>query len=269
MLERTGYNPRNIKLPALRTYWIGRLAGGLVFPVVAIRKLTELADHATFDAALILLVVSFLLYIFEPRLVRRGRSHQLVYYLMQGCLILALGWLSPYEDTWAGLYLPLSMSIWYENPRRKAIIWSTVYAGCLTITLFLTFGWFQGLAFTLTYISFCAIFISYGHQAVEAEIAQAESQKLLRELQGAHARLEEFARQSEELAAAREHERLVRELHDSIGQTIFSITLTAESTRLLLQKDPGRVPEQLGKLQELTSSALNSMRALISQWRPG
>jgi signal transduction histidine kinase len=101
--------------------------------------------------------------------------------------------------------------------------------------------------------------------SLRAERAQAESQKYLKELQTAHARLEEFARQAEKLAAAREHERLVRELHDSVSQTIFSLTLAVESTRLLLQKDPGQVPEQLGLMQELTGSALSRMRALISQ----
>jgi len=269
MPERMGHNLRWFKPPVLRTYWISRLICSLVFPVVAIRKLTELVDNKIFYTTLILLVGSLLLYIFEPYLVRRGRWQRLVYYLMQGGLILALGWLRPYEDTWALLYLPLSMSIWYENPRREAITWSILYVACLTVTLFLTFEWLRGLGFSLTYISACAICITFGHQSIEAEKAQAKSHKLLRELQEAHARLKEFARQAEKLAAAREHERLIRELHDSVSQTIFSITLTAESTRLLLQKDPGRVPDQLNQIQKLTGSALSRMRALISQWQLG
>jgi signal transduction histidine kinase len=35
-----------------------------------------------------------------------------------------------------------------------------------------------------------------------------------------------------------------------------------------LDKDPGRVPQQLERLQDLTSSALSQMRSLITQWRP-
>jgi len=71
-----------------------------------------------------------------------------------------------------------------------------------------------------------------------------------------------------ELAAAQEHDLIARELHDSVSQIIFSITLEAQSARLLLDKDPSRVPALLDRLQELTGRALSQMRNLISQWRP-
>jgi signal transduction histidine kinase len=268
-MGQPGHNRRWLKLPAVRTYWISRLAAGLVFPVVAIRKLGEVAGQKSHETALILLACSFLLYLCEPFLVRRNGWLRLIYYLAQGGLILGLGWLRPYEDTWALLYLPLTMSAWYENPRPQAILWSGMYAGGLITTHFHHFGAFEGLGYTLTYISACFICISSGNLAVRAEKAQAESAKLLRELQEAHDRLADFARQAEKMAAAREQERLVRELHDSVSQMIFSITLATESTRLLLQKDAGRVPEQLNQIHQLTSSALSRMRALIGQWQQG
>jgi signal transduction histidine kinase len=81
--------------------------------------------------------------------------------------------------------------------------------------------------------------------------------------------LEIYAAQAEELAAEQERSRLMHALHDSVGQMIFSINLTAESARLVLEKDPERLPAQLERLQELTSGALSQMRTLIGQWRPG
>ena len=269
MAQQASHDPLQAARLAFRTYRYGRLAGLLVWPVVAVRKLTDLADNATFGPAVILLIATLLLYLAEPYLIRRSRWLSHAYYLTLGALILALGWLPPYEDTWAILYFPLSMSIWFETPRRDAVRWTIFNAGCLAATMFFTFGWFTGLGYSLSYISACTICISCGHQAVMAELAEAKTQRLLEELQGAHARLKEYASQAEELAAAQEHERLIRELHDSVSQTIFSVSLTAEAARLLLQKDPGRVPEQLGRLQELTGQALGRMRALISQWRPG
>ena len=254
-------------LPHLRTYWISRLIVSLVYPVVTIRKLSSLPDGTKFSIALILIAISFCLYIFEPFVVRRTRWLRWSYYLTQGCLIMAVAWLPPYEDTWALLCIPMSMSIWYENPRREAILWSLIYAVCLTTTLLITFDWFPGLGYTLTYLSASAICLSSGFQSVAAERAQAESQKILAELQEAHARLKAFSSQAEELAAVREHERLIRELHDSVSQTIFSITLMAESTRLLLQQNPEQVPNQLSKIQDLTSSTLGRMRELINQWQ--
>jgi signal transduction histidine kinase len=103
---------------------------------------------------------------------------------------------------------------------------------------------------------------------MQAQSDQAESQVLLAELQQAHQKLQEYAAQGEELAAARERNRLARELHDSVSQVIFSISLTARSTHLLLDRDPARVPEQLDRLQEMTAGALGQLRSLIAELRP-
>ena len=84
----------------------------------------------------------------------------------------------------------------------------------------------------------------------------------------AHQALKEYASQAEELAAVRERNRLARELHDSVSQVIFGITLTSQSARLLLERDPARVPELLDRLEELTGSALGRLRSLIAQLRP-
>jgi signal transduction histidine kinase len=80
--------------------------------------------------------------------------------------------------------------------------------------------------------------------------------------------LQEYATQAEELAAVQERNRLARELHDSLTQTIFSMTLTAETARILLERDPSQSAPHLTLLQELAQSALSEMRALIQQLRP-
>jgi signal transduction histidine kinase len=263
--------------PALRSpepvaplvYRIGRLAGFFAFLFVAIRKLSFLAGRHAFTPGGVILGLSLLLYVIEPLLVRRSRAIRFTYYLLQGVFITALGLLRPYEDTWGLLYIPLGMSLWYENQRRSAAAWTGLYAFSLAVTMLLTFGGLAGLGFTLTYLSASAICISYAFQVAEAEIAQAKSQKLLRELQEAHAQLKVYAGRVEELAAIQERDRLARTLHDSVSQMIFSISLNAQAAHLMLEKDPARLPELLDRLQGLTGEALARMRALISQWRPG
>jgi signal transduction histidine kinase len=250
-------------------YRIGRLVSFLAILYAAARKIDEIAREGTLSTALVLFAIFILLFFLEPKLVRQTAGIQTAYYLVQGGIVLALGLLPPYEDTWATLYIALGMSVWYETPRRRAIAWSTLYAACLVVAMLYMFPWLEGLGYILTYSSAGVIFVSYGIGVAEAEIAQAGSQKLLVELQAAHAKLEEYAVQAEALAAAQEHERLARELHDSVSQTIFSISLTAEAARMVLQKEPARVPELLERLQVLTSSALSRMRELISEWRPG
>lgn len=74
--------------------------------------------------------------------------------------------------------------------------------------------------------------------------------------------------QSRQLAALEERSYLARELHDSITQLLFSITLTSETTRMLLKSNEPQVISQLERLQVLSHQAMNEMRALIHQLRP-
>jgi signal transduction histidine kinase len=74
--------------------------------------------------------------------------------------------------------------------------------------------------------------------------------------------------QSRKLAALEERSYLARELHDSVTQLLFSITLTAEAARMLLRQDEPHVSAQLRRLQGLANQAMKEMRALIHQLRP-
>jgi signal transduction histidine kinase len=65
-----------------------------------------------------------------------------------------------------------------------------------------------------------------------------------------------------------ERSRLARDLHDSISQQLFSMTLTAQAARAQLEKNPARTAAQLERLQETAAAALAEMRALIFQLRP-
>ena len=79
----------------------------------------------------------------------------------------------------------------------------------------------------------------------------------------------DLRRQAAELASSEERAHLARELHDSVTQALFSMTLLSRSAELLLQKDPSQVPEKLASLRELQRDALAEMRALIFELRPG
>ncbi len=75
-------------------------------------------------------------------------------------------------------------------------------------------------------------------------------------------------RRAQAAAVLEERNRLARELHDSVTQQLFSITLTAQAARVQLERNPQRVAQQLERLQETATAALAEMRALIYQLRP-
>jgi signal transduction histidine kinase len=99
----------------------------------------------------------------------------------------------------------------------------------------------------------------------------AEDQELIETL-AAHAAIAiENARlleRSRELSIVEERNRLARELHDSVTQTLFSLSLTAESAVTLAESQPEQARAQLLTVRELATDALREMRSLIFELRP-
>jgi signal transduction histidine kinase len=253
-------------LPA-RHYQGGYLVGFLVAGVAAMRVILFYQGESRLVAILLLAVYS-LLYTAEPALSARARWFHFVYFPLQTALVLTLSNLRPFLDLSSVLYVPLSEQALHACSRRVAVAWMILFVALLTATLVLGMGWAPGLAFVLLLLAGGGFLLSYDLLYSRTQADQAESQVLLADLEQAHQKLQEHAAQAEELAAARERNRLARELHDSVSQVIFSITLTSQAARLLLARDPDRVPEQLDRLEEMTGSALSRLRSLIAQLRP-
>ncbi len=71
-----------------------------------------------------------------------------------------------------------------------------------------------------------------------------------------------------EIAVAAERNRLARDLHDAVTQTLFSATLIAEVLPKLWDKNPSEAQGRLEELRQLTRGALAEMRTLLLELRP-
>jgi signal transduction histidine kinase len=96
----------------------------------------------------------------------------------------------------------------------------------------------------------CIIFPAYIIASNEIETARVHSLAILKELQDKNLRLKEYTGQVEELTAYEERNRLARELHDSVSQTLFGILLIIDSAETLIKLEPERARPKLEKLQE-------------------
>jgi two-component system, NarL family, sensor kinase len=75
-----------------------------------------------------------------------------------------------------------------------------------------------------------------------------------------------LTQKEKEIALTAERNRLARDLHDSVNQILFSLSLTARGGREMTDNE--EVKETFNFLQDLAQEALNEMRALIWQLRP-
>ncbi|MEL7028009.1 MAG: histidine kinase, partial [Pseudomonadota bacterium] len=83
----------------------------------------------------------------------------------------------------------------------------------------------------------------------------------------------DFAKRGEDrerLAALEERQRLARELHDSVSQLIFSVSLIAQSVEAGFARSAEEGRKRVDRLMDVTALAKKEMRALLTELRePG
>jgi signal transduction histidine kinase len=150
---------------------------------------------------------------------------------------------------------------------KSGILWISLVALVMALILIRNYQ-VEAVALTLVYTGGNILLGFYALATRRAQDARLQNQKLAHQLQEANRQLTDYSAQMEQLGAARERARLARDLHDSVTQTVFSMSLTAQSAVLLLDRDPTQVSIQLERLKKLTQSALSEMKLLVSELHP-
>lgn len=78
-------------------------------------------------------------------------------------------------------------------------------------------------------------------------------------------RIELNAKEQENIVI-RERQRLARDLHDSVNQMLFSISITSHAAKTL--KDGGKLVQAFNSIENTSKHAMKEMRALIWQLKP-
>ncbi|MFW5709809.1 MAG: response regulator [Chloroflexota bacterium] len=74
--------------------------------------------------------------------------------------------------------------------------------------------------------------------------------------------------QTRQLVTLRERQRLARELHDSVSQSLFTCRTMSEAAVRRLDKDPAQARALMESVNQLTTTALAEMRILLLELRP-
>jgi signal transduction histidine kinase len=244
--------------------WIFYLAAGFMFAATVLRSLIVYGNAPVLNSFLLAWLVMFaagsLLYPRFPKFTA-------CLIMVQAALVLMLLLLLQ-ADYFAILFAILGMQAMQQFPPRLGGTFIGVSAGLTFLALLKPMGAFEALALAAAFSAVSVFAGAFILASRRARAAQAENQTLVAQLQEANRQLQAFSRQQEQLAAARERQVLARELHDSVTQTIFSMTLAAQSALLLLDRDRQQVTAQLDRLDELAQGALAEMQVLISKLAP-
>ena len=216
-----------------------------------------------------ILIAYAILILINQRFIGNSEARAHIYLATQTALII-WGMLLYYElDFFAILFMPLGGQAMFILPRRKSIMWVLVFSIAITIGQLTQFKFPYGLPFTFLYLAGLFFVASFSTTMLRTNEARIQSDQLLDELQQAHKKLQEYAGQTEELATAKERNRLARELHDSVAQTLYGLTLQAEAAaRELKDGQTDTAAEQLREIRDSAQQSLQETRLLIFELRP-
>jgi len=145
-------------------------------------------------------------------------------------LVTAVTLLTPTNPWFVVLFFVLSPEVMLRFSRQTGYAWIGVFSALTVIVFWVGGGGSLGMLFTAPiYIAGYFFFAAFATQTALANAAQAESARLLAELQEAHGRLQAYAAQAEALAVSEERNRLAREMHDTLGHrlTVAAVQLQA------------------------------------------
>lgn len=253
---------------AIRPGSIGVVAVYLFFAAQVARTLTSPNignDIGSYIILFALFIILYSLVLSHPNL-----PYALLhgYLLFQSGLTMALLSLGPEIDSITVLFILLAYQVPLVFMGQLRWIWVTVLTLAIPTSVVVFLGPLRGLSAGLVPMAVSILVPAIVAANEEIERARVQSEGLVKELQETHRQLQQHAGQAEEMAALEERNRLARQLHDSVSQSIFAITLNTRAAQMLLAREPEKVRPQLEQLQALSQDALAQMRQLIAQMRP-
>jgi signal transduction histidine kinase len=263
--ERTPFFSDNLKLNLPATVAAYLVYGAVIARTMSIKEAEIQSCLPWYLGLFSIFLILFTVVLWQPHI------HPIwchLYFVFQSVVVLALISLPAHLDFLTTPFVLLSFQVGLVFTGRTRLAWIGTFVFLTGGSLVFYMGVLRGLALGLIPMAFCIVYPAYITVNHEIEKARVQSQVMLDKLQETHRQLKVYTDQVEELATMEERNRLAREIHDSVSQTMFSIVLNIRSTQILLQRDPARVRPQLEQLRELTQNVLTDMRNLIGKLRP-
>lgn len=131
-------------------------------------------------------------------------------------------------------------------------------------------GWLSDpveIQYFATFSAGLVFVIALAQVVVRERASRARAEHLLAELAVSHQQLKAYAEQVEELAAAKERNRLARDIHDSLGHYLTVINVQLEKALAFRAKKPQEADQAVSAAKGLASEALHDVRRSVSALR--
>jgi signal transduction histidine kinase len=244
--------------------------------VVCVGALVALLQASPSGAAGIALVIGgtlawlILFRIFSSRTLTVGQATLLhLTMIAVAFLVLFACWLGAGFD-WL---LPLATValLPFRIPLVRAVLFALlVWVGTVALLSLLVLpGRRDQLMFTLTTLTPAFLFCFLFPLAVRREgIERVRAEALVKELEAAQRQLRAFAAESEELAVARERNRMAREIHDTLGHYLTILAVQLETALKMEEQSDARLHAELVEARRAAAECLTEVRRSVAALRP-
>jgi signal transduction histidine kinase len=190
-----------------------------------------------------------------------------LYYTLQCAIVTALVFLSPIRGFYGMIVLPLmSQAVFDLRPRWSLL--TGIYLFSINIAVWaIPFGWRSGVQAMVSYSAGFAFTVIFTLITKRALLYQAREQAMRLEIEAAHAKLQAYAAQAEDLATTRERNRVAREIHDGVGHYLTVVKTQLDAAAGLLPAQPDKAREAIVKAAKLTGDALDDVRRSVGALR--
>jgi signal transduction histidine kinase len=183
-----------------------------------------------------------------------------IYFGAQTFILTLIGLLGSHSlDAFNFLFLLLTIYTALVLPGKQAAAWIAIYYLIVGSIVFLTRG-MDGLYAVLFYLITYVVCGFFGYAMRQAEQERDRNQQLVEELKTTQQRLRE-------LAVLEERNRLARDLHDSVKQQVFAISMQLSAARTSLKETDQAYPPVV-QAEKLAQQAGSELTTLIHQLRP-
>jgi signal transduction histidine kinase len=174
-------------------------------------------------------------------------------------LVLLLLLQAPFVDGINFIFLMVSIHAALVLTRNAATLWIAAYFLAVSVSMFITRGTdgFYAVLFYLVVYVICGVF---GHILQQADLARQHNQQLIEELKSTQRKLQE-------LAVVEERNRLARDLHDSVKQQVFAISMQLSAARTALSESE-KSYQSIVEAERLAQQAGAELTTLIQALRP-
>ena len=247
-------NVVHVRIPALldATTYLSLI----VMSLLAVRGLQTLQAQLMF---LGLSAASGLLYRFVFRTGRYEKNPFIYFGSQLGVMMLMLVLVPKSIDAIDFIFLIVSLQAALVLNRRTASIWIAVFYLTVSIAQFIRSGSNGYYAAAFYFVAYVVVGF-FGYILQQADLSRQHNQELVEELQSTQLKLKE-------LAVLEERNRLARELHDSVKQQVFAISMQLSAARNSLSESD-KAFASVKEAERLAQQAGAELTTLIHELRP-